>query len=278
MEYNVKILKFANDRQQVRFYRVPVQFDINSKNYLTDIKETKKYNQPEFEEEETKENLHSIINSRNRTIKNLYNIARSNVWDWFVTFTFDTNRVNSTNYDTVMEEISKYMKGLRKKYKDMKYLLIPELHDDKKKYHVHGLVSNIPDECFIYLRSLKGRDVYHLYNYRLGWDYHTRVDDNDKVVRYITKYITKSLMDSTKNKRRFLYSLNCDKPVEINLQVKDIKRLFDRIKDNVIYSKTVEYMDSAVLYFEIKDMNDWFSWENLQVDQFKHTAREFNDL
>lgn len=278
MEYNVKILKYANDRQQIRFYRVPVQFDQGKNNYLIDKKENKDYNLPDFDEEETKDKLHSEINSRNRTIKNLFNIARANDWSWFLTFTFDTHRVNSTNYDSVMSEISNYMKGLKKKYKHMKYLLIPELHEDGKKYHVHGLMADIPDECFVYLRHLKGRDVYHLYNYRLGWDYHTKVDDNDKVVRYITKYITKALFDSTKGKRRYIYSLNCNKPEEINIMINDFEKLVNRIRNNITYTKTVEYMDSAVLYFETQDLDKFFSFENLKDEEFEHTIRGFEDL
>ena len=278
MEYNVKILKYANNKQQIRFYRVPIKFDNGEKQYLTQYTEKRKYEAPDLEEHETDENIHSIMNSRNRTIKNLYNIARSNNWNWFCTFTFDTKKVNSTNYDTVMSEISSYMKGLRKKYKDMKYLLIPELHEDKKKYHVHGLLANIPDECFVYLRSLKGRDVYHLYNYRLGFDYHTKVDDNNKVVRYITKYITKALMETTKNKRRYIYSLNCDKPEEINIYVTNMRKLFETIQDNIIYSKTVEYQDSAVLYFETENLDKWFSWKNHDNVEFEHTIRNFNQL
>lgn len=278
MEYNVKILKYANDRQQIRFYRVPIQFDNEKSKYLTDKVEKKNYNQPEFEENETIENIHSIMNSRNRTIKNLYNIARSNNWDWFVTFTFDTKRINSTNYDTVMSEISSYMKGLRKKYKDMKYLLIPELHDDKIKYHIHGLVANVPDQCFEYLGFYKGRHAYHLMNYRLGWDYHSKVEDNDKIVSYVTKYITKALMDSTKNKRRYIYSLNCDKAEEINVKVNDMNKLFDKIKDHVTYSKTVEFNDTAVLYFETKNLDSFLSWENVQDQDFKRIIREFENL
>ena len=227
MEYNVKILKFANDRQQIRFYSVPVHISEKLSNYDFKQVEYKEHNQPEFEEKETEDKFHSIMNSRNRTIKNIFNIARANDWDWFCTFTFDTKRVNSTNYDTVMSEISLYMKGLRKKYKDMIYLLIPELHEDKKKYHVHGLISNLPDNCFIFQKVLKGREVYHLYNYRLGWDSHTRVEDNDKIVRYISKYITKALIDNTPYKRRYIYSLNCNKPEEINIRVKNQYELFN---------------------------------------------------
>ena len=53
MEYNVKILKFANDRQQIRFYSVPVHISEKLSNYDFKQVEYKEHNQPEFEEKET---------------------------------------------------------------------------------------------------------------------------------------------------------------------------------------------------------------------------------
>lgn len=284
MDYNVKILKYANNKQQIRFYSVPVHISEKINKYTSTVVEQKNKESEPFEENET-ENLHSIINSRNRTIKNMYNIVRSNNWEWFCTFTFDPYKVNSTNYDSVMHEIGDYFHKLKKKFPDMIYFYVPELHKDKKKYHIHGFISNLPEDCFIYSGKYKGKngideDVYKLWNYRLGWNYHTRVRDNNKVVNYVTKYITKYLCDSTKNKRRFNYSMNCNKPIEINVKVKNLEKLWDSIKDNVTYSKTVEYFDSRVLYFETSQLEKWLSFENVDnLDrEFKHTSRKFDDM
>lgn len=279
MDYNVKILKYANNKQQIRFYSVPVHISEKISNYKMDAVEYKEFERGDLEENELK-NLHSILNSRNRTIKNMYNIVRSNNWDWFSTFTFDPKKINSSNLDSVFYEMGLYFKKLKKAYPDMKYFYVPELHADKKKYHIHALVSGLPDYLFKYNGEYNGKDVYHLVNYILGFDTNTRVCDNDKVVRYITKYITKDLCDNTKNKRRFIYSMNCNKPIEMNVKVKNCLELFESIKENVNYTKTVEYMDERVIYFETDGLEKWLSFENIENTQreFKHTSRGFEDL
>ena len=276
MDYNVKILKYANNRQQIVFYSVPIRFKEKIEYNKIDQRETKDYDLNEEEEENKK--LHSLMNSRNRTIKNIYSIARANNWEWFVTFTFDPKRFNSTNYDSVMAEMSHFMKNLRRKNIDMKYMLIPELHEDHKKYHVHGLLSGLPDCYFEYWKHEDGKDVYIMKNYILGRNYHTRVENNDAVTRYITKYITKDLMESTKNKHRFLYSLNCDKPREIKLKTGSHEFLFDKIKGSVTYTKSIEYNDTHVIYFECQGLENYFEFENTTKQEFKQTIREFAEV
>ena len=50
----------------------------------------------------------------------------------------------------------------------------------------------------------KGEPIYNLDNYKFGWSTMTRVRDNKACTRYITKYITKELMESISGKKEVL--------------------------------------------------------------------------
>lgn len=203
----------------------------------------------------------SIKASLNRTKNKIYEIARSNKWDYFITLTFNPQKVNSKNYDYTKRIVHDWFVKMRREYApDIKYLIVPELHKDGQKYHFHGLISNtgrIPmiDSGF---KTKGGHPIYNIYTFPYGFTTATKVQDSKKVASYITKYITKDLCIDTGNRRRYLNSENCDRPriTEYNLSEDEIEQIMCDLSENITYMKTINVPVShnRVEYIEVTDI------------------------
>ena len=138
--------------------------------------------------------------SRART--NILELAYCNEWNYFITITFDKNKVASryTIQDT-MGALRKWIKQRNKQGDDIKYLLVPELHKDGA-IHCHGLISgNIKTKPFC--EYAKGevpeklrKTEYHnipLLSNRFGWCSAGQIQNAEAVSYYMSKYITKNI-------------------------------------------------------------------------------------
>ena len=162
-----------------------------------------------FEETEA-EAERSLQVSLNRTKQNLIGICRANKWDYFITFTFNPRLVDSKNYEEVCIKAGQYMNNLRKRHcPDMKYVLVPELHKDGEKYHLHGLMANCDGLQLRVSGKIKnGCVIYNIPSWKYGWNTATEVTHSGKVANYISKYITKDVNGLLHGKRRFWCSQN----------------------------------------------------------------------
>lgn len=146
----------------------------------------------------------ALYNSVSRSRVQIFDIARANSWDWFITLTFDPKLIDRYTYDEIVPRMEMFTKYLR--YHQCKYLIVPELHQDGA-YHFHGLVAGpLPVEWWKYDRLKSGEriDVYKISGYSLGRNEATRVTDPSRVSTYISKYVTKSTMQAVpKGKRRY---------------------------------------------------------------------------
>lgn len=259
MEYNVRVIKYANNKQQIRLYGVPIHFKDKISKYNID-KKTINYNCIDTDGEYIdSDKKHSDINSRNRTINSIYSIARANDWDYFITLTFNEEIVNRKNYDDVMYNTSLYLKRMKKHNSDFKYLIVPELHKDGKSWHIHGLISGL-DESYFSDSGYRDRDniIYNIRSYGLGFTTATKIIDNDKVVNYICKYISKELCAITKNKHRFICSQNVHRPIEKKVYIPQQENLLKYISGHIKYAKTLEYLDSNIVYIETENLEHIF--------------------
>lgn len=210
----------------------------------------------------------------NRTIQSIYEVSRANEWNYFLTLTFDPKIIDNTDYDLITKKVSKWLNNLRTRYApDLKYLLVPELHKDGKKYHFHGLLSNIGNLKLIhsgkvsvgkYIKDFKdfpnGDVIYNLENWKYGFSTVTKVKDNARVACYITKYITKELCSVTENKKRYWISKNVDRAIinNFNLDYDYIHNiLLDNVED-ISYSKHIPVPDAGldILYMEVQKHAD----------------------
>ena len=227
--YNVKVKKFAGDSVQIRFYETPiVDPEVKFSHSTGEIYERKRsdgrievWNPFTEEWERVKEFsddklLHSFLSSRNRSKAVIYDIARSNIWEWFLTFTFSPEFSDRYDYEECSKKLSMWLRNMKRRGNpDMMYLVVPEQHKDGA-WHFHGLFSNVP--AFKFVDSGKhdssGRTIYNIGRYKWGFTTATQVSDSGKACGYLVKYISKDLIESTFGKKRYWASRNCNRPVE----------------------------------------------------------------
>lgn len=194
----------------------------------------------------------SAQKSASRTINSIYDIARSNPWDWFVTLTFSPDKVNRYNYEECTQKLSKWLNNLRRNSPDMVYLVVPERHKDGA-YHFHGLFQNVDGLEFVDSGHVdgQGRIIYNIGNYKLGFTTATAIEDYHKACSYLCKYITKDLCALTSGKKRYWCSKNVRRPevIEIMLEKSEGERIKEYIKDHT-YVKKIDSPYNSVTYIE----------------------------
>lgn len=172
----------------------------------------------------------------NRTKNSIWQIALSNKWEYFVTFTFNPKIVKSDDYEECVFYMSQWLKNAKYRCSpDMKYLIVPEYHKDKKKFHFHALMSNIQGITLVDSGyRTNNKIIYNIANYHLGYTTAIPVDNDkdgqNKTCGYMLKYITKDLVNLSQGKKRYWYSVkNCDKPV-VDDYIVDSEHLHDFIE------------------------------------------------
>ena len=208
----------------------------------------------EYKEKDSESISDSLRISRSRTIKKIYDIGRSNYWEWFLTFTFSPEKVNRYDYSICSQKLKEWLDSLRRRNKKMKYLVVPEQHKDGA-WHFHGLFSNVNDDEFQLTGKYtdKGQEIFNVGKYKLGFTEAIKLDGSFAVVSYICKYITKKLCEQTKGKKRYWYSRNCDLPIveeyELNTSLEDIIEQLDIDGARIITKEgyvNVTYIDKSL--------------------------------
>jgi len=228
-DYNLRIYQYPNG-QIIKKYKQVVC--CGSKRDMDPLK-------PKKEQDPDPERALKV--ATNRAKQKVYQYARANSWKngWFVTLTIDPEKLDSTDYELVSQHISTFFYNVRRsRCPNMKYIAVPELHKDGKKYHIHALMTQvdglkwypaIADKNILYpaghkkeglikiskgqkIKDKRGRQIYKTDYYNLGYMTATPITDPNKVVSYITKYITKTLKQTVKGKKTYWHSKNLDKP------------------------------------------------------------------
>lgn len=106
MNYNVKTIEYV-DSIQIRTYKRPVTV----KNKIR----TQKPKQTNTARTHAQVQ-HSIQSSVNRTVNQIYAIARANKWDYFITLTIDPKKLNNTDFNLVSEKLNIWTNNLKKRY------------------------------------------------------------------------------------------------------------------------------------------------------------------
>lgn len=167
--------------------------------------------------------------SLKRTRKKVYDYAKCNGWDWFVTFTFDGKKVDRYDFDACAAKLSKWFNNLKRSSPAFSYLVVPERHKDGA-WHFHGLCSGlnegeVVDTGRMVIKRFKtasgrarfkntGVRIYRIGRYRFGWMTATRVLDRERVTSYIVKYVTKDMLDGLFGRKRYWCSRGLLLPVE----------------------------------------------------------------
>ena len=265
--YNVRLFTYLDGKQQARIYSKaittgkekepnppPEDEDIDCP-FLPPGQKATWYTEPKTRTQEDIE--HSQRVSMNRTIQKIYEIARANRWEYFITLTFDPQKHNSKNYDYITGIMHDWLKYLKKTYApDLIYLIVPELHSDGQKYHFHGVFANCGDIPFLESGHKIGDEpIYNIGAYKFGWSTATKVKDTFRVSSYITKYITKDLCSVTMGKKRYWSSKNCNRPIVQNYHMtqEEIDQIFDDCQNNIVFAKTAQlpFIGQSIKYIEM---------------------------
>lgn len=251
--HNVRVYNYL-DGQQIRIYKRPIcKCEEIWETELTKKKEKKK------KKKGVKDENRSDSVSKNRTIQKIYEVTRSNMWEYFITLTFDPKKVNSFDYAEVSKVLSNWLHHLKERYApDLKYIIVPELHKSGR-YHFHGLIADIGNLKLVDSghKTPSGDVIYNIENYKLGFTTATKIKDASRVSSYITKYITKELCATTSNKKRYWCSRNLNE-VKIDdycLAPDEIEQIIFDLSENISYAKTIDVplLDQSVRIFEVKD-------------------------
>ncbi|WP_367932458.1 rolling circle replication-associated protein [Enterocloster citroniae] len=229
--YNVKIITYPDLTKQYRIY----QNTIGSDDLSIPVRPRNGGDRNPFDGKVCKDILVDIKDYKNhvdevsikRTRKKVYDYAKSNEWQWFVTFTFSPDKVNRYDYDECTKYLSKWFNNLKRSSPALSYLVVPEQHKDGA-YHFHGLFSGINERQIVWtgkyvvkrVRGLRSKfvrtkeKIYKIGSYKLGWMTATKVREMEKVTSYITKYITKDMLNGLHGRKRYWCSRNLVLPLE----------------------------------------------------------------
>lgn len=238
--YNVKIITYPDLSKQVRIYQKPVipMYGSYRKERYRNPFDGQYTRDIDGDLEKHFEHIHEV--SMKRTKKSVYDYARCNDWDLFVTFTFSSKKVDRYDYDDCVKKLSKWFNHLKRSSPALSYLVVPERHKDGA-WHFHGLFSGILDDYMIWsgkyvikrFKTASGRarfvrtneKIYQIGKYKLGWMTATRVKDKERVTSYITKYITKEMLAGLYGRKRYWCSRNLLKPEEEVFTLDQVDRM-----------------------------------------------------
>lgn len=150
-----------------------------------------------------------------------------NIWKSFITLTFDCKKfsidlkdVSITNY-----EFKKFIIKIRKKFKEFKYIAVPEFHKSGI-VHYHMLCNVGIENTDLIYQQKDNKKFFHIKYWNCGFDSVEFVfGDIKKIVGYISKYMTKDTDNRLFTKHRYLYSRNLNKPSISYLNLSNKKHL-----------------------------------------------------
>ena len=226
-----------------------------------------------------------------RAKQNIYYLCRSNVFDYFLTVTFDDSLHDGYDYDSCVRALGCYLKTWKRKNPDMAYLAIPE-HHKSGRWHFHVLVkdcdfssdlvhatNNNPKSKYygdlLYVDyKTKDKPIYNLASCTrlLGFNTLIKCDSNSgRLASYIVKYITKDFFDDgscLKNKRKYTCSQNLKRP-EVSDYFIDPRDFYSEVRQHgkvmchSVSTFTSESFSQMVVYLQMQQMEEYL--ENFRV-------------
>jgi len=189
----------------------------------------------------------AIEESLRRTRTTIFDYALSNNFSYFVTFTFNPKKVDRYSIEST-SNIMKYWLNRQKKHSpNFAYVIVPEFHKDGA-IHFHALIRDYNAELKSTNVFQNGKRVYNLTGFTAGFTNAQKLDDDQtKAAAYLTKYITKDMINRF-NKRRYWASKNLYKPVKRYESLSELgldSYIFD---DNLVFSS--DKYDISVYQFK----------------------------
>lgn len=201
---------------------------------------------------DTDYNDNKEVDHQKRARIEVFDLCRCNEFDYFITLTFDPDRINSFHYDSCTLRIKDFLQWLSRN--NCSYIIVPEQHQSGR-WHFHGLVKgNLKlEQAYNPHTGLPIDGIYNIVNYKHGFTTASKIRDHVKVSSYICKYLTKD-MQVPKGRKRYWCSAGLERPL-IGFEYKeDIQDLMD-IAIQADYTKIIQskYIEGRI--YEIHGKN-----------------------
>ena len=171
-------------------------------------KKTRESNTQTIEKGESIFQESNLERSIRKTKTTITDYVLANNFEIFATFTFSPKKVDRFDIDACKRKLKRWLDRQREKDSNLKYVVVPERHKNGA-IHFHAIFENI-DSFTLKKTKIKqdGRDVFTMTDWRFGFSNVKFIDSNRiKVATYITKYITKDMIQ-IENKKRYWCSHN----------------------------------------------------------------------
>ena len=257
-EYNTTVKVFPDGKKHIRY---------TSFSNLKGQGRVVVHNGSSTEEEIERYNTINLLRRRTNISDLAYANACVKPWEYFVTLTFDDNFVeNSYSHEKVTKYLSNWLHYQKKKNPSMRYLIVPELHKSGR-IHFHGVFSDVKNWRLSPAVNSKtgeyiyqnGSQVFNLDNYKLGFTTVSKVKNIEAVSHYISKYITKELLN-LKHKKNVWHSKNLIKPKTTYHLVKkeDINSYIENNNYNIDYEANKTLKNYEKKYISISSYNVYY--------------------
>lgn len=262
--YNFKLLKYANGITRIVLYDHVIHRGLaraKAKKEKTPFGTWAAEDESYFSRELSAVRKERSKNESMKRAKTMaYNYVMSNTWDYFLTLTFNPELVDSFDYDECVKAMKTFLQYVKRRCPEVKYILVAEQHKSGR-FHFHGLFSNINDLPMTDSghKDKKGRVVFNIDGYKVGFSTATKIADSKAAGNYLTKYITKSLCAVTKGRKRYWHSLNLELPkCEIlHICIPDKELFLDTLFYSARYYKECGNEDYRSYLFEYDENVTW---------------------
>ena len=194
----------------------------------------------------------SLSRSR-RTIRDL---ILCNKFEYFCTFLLNRKKVDRYDLKECKRVITQLFKNYKDRYSpDFRYVIVPEFHKDGA-IHFHGMARGFRPEDLTVPKMIAKRNErtgelemvpntkkyvdWSYYSKKLGFFSCSLIKDYEKCARYVSKYITKDLVNIARGQRIFMASTGLNRPelvfdmdgVPCMFGVPDFENEFVKIKES----------------------------------------------
>lgn len=226
-------------------------------------------------------NDHKLDDNISRAKSLIFELAFCNPWEWFFTGTLDPKKYDRSDLDKFHKDFSKWINNYnRLKGTDIKYLIIPELHNDGLNWHFHGFLMNLPVSHLhrFQIGDIMGSKIakrvslgYSVFNWesfmnKFGFCDVEPIQNPEAVSKYVTKYINKDLGKSVTEVGAHMYyrsrglkraSLAAEGVLQVSCPW-DYETDFCKVA-------WLPYSDDLLEYLTIDDINKTVSYQNYNL-------------
>lgn len=223
--YDTQIKLYKNGVIKIKHYKEPIILNAHAKINRSDNGNIQRQNE---------------VNNLTKT--RIYDLAMQNEFNFFITLTFNSEVIDRYNFKETSKKVRKFMNNYSRIDPEYKYLIVYETHKDGA-WHYHGLIY-IKNESVLKdsgHKDKKGNIIYNWRKWNYGFSTVTKINNNERVARYIMKYITKQPR-FTKGLRKYYHSNNLEMPIIIKDNIHNLNMFkFDDKKYETEISIGYEY-------------------------------------